>query len=44
MVTLITAYRGYTNGDLTGNRDGNHFEIVLSSGARIWVYEDEFLR
>jgi len=42
MVTLSTPYLGYTMGTLTGNKDGFRFEIALTSGKIIYLYEDEF--
>jgi hypothetical protein len=44
MVTLITSFKGYSEGELTGRKDGNKFEIRLTSGYTLWLYEDEFLR
>lgn len=43
MVTLIDPIRGYKNGQLTGNRDGLRHEVILESGLRVWLYEDEFI-
>lgn len=43
MVTLLTPIRGYKTGMLTGNRDRERHEVILESGTRVWLYEDEFI-
>lgn len=41
-IELNEPYKGYTRGVLTGNKDGLRYEIRLTSGLTIYLYEDEF--
>lgn len=41
-VTLNRPYLGYRSGELTGNMLDYRHEIQLTSGLRIYLYEDEF--
>lgn len=42
MVTFNSIHNGYRRGELTGNKNGYRYEIRLSSGAFIYLYDDEF--
>ena len=36
--------QGYSSGTLTENKNGNQFEVLLSNGKNILLYEHEFDR
>lgn len=44
MVTFNQLHNGYRRGELTGNKVDYRFEIRLSSGALIYLYDDEFVK
>lgn len=44
MVSFVQAQNGYWVGQLTGNMDCLRYEIELTSGKLIYLYEDEFIR
>lgn len=41
-VQLSLPYRGYRTGKLTGGYIDYRYEVELSSGLTIWLFEDEF--